>query len=145
MNASSSTVLAVAPLALLWITLGASPAFAQSLQSRALSQVSQASQASQGVADQPLEAQGRQFNNPVIGLPLSERTRLIYEPKPVRPWADNNGLTQQRSEQRVGLEIRNRSGTRELRNLLRVQLTSDSTLQFKPRSGGMAVSWRSEF
>lgn len=137
MNASS-TVSAVVPLALLSITLAASSAMAQSLQSRAMQQAAAA-------VDRPLEAQGLQFNNPVIGLRLSDRTRVIYEPKPVRPWADNNGLTQQRSEQRVGLEFRNRSGTRELRNLLRVQLTSDSTLQFRPRSGGLAVSWRSEF
>jgi hypothetical protein len=112
------------------------PVQAQSLQSRAMAPL---------VDEQPLDAQGLGFDNPMIGVPLTARTRLIYQPKPVRPWNNNNGLTDSRPEQLVGLEFRSRSGARDLRNLLRVQLTSDSSLQFKPRSGGLAVSWRSEF
>jgi hypothetical protein len=112
------------------------PAHAQSLKARAMASV---------VGVQPLDAQGLRFDNPVIGVPLTPRTRLIYEPRPVHPWSDNNGLTQPRPEQRVGFEFKSRSGARDLRNLLRLQLTSDSSLQFKPRSGGLAVSWRSEF
>ena len=48
---------------------------------------------------------------------------------------------------RVGLELRSASAERRLgiNNVLKVQLSGGSTLLFKPRRSGVAVTWRTEF
>ena len=48
---------------------------------------------------------------------------------------------------RVGLELRSASAEKRLgiNNVLKVQLSGGSTLLFKPRRSGVAVTWRSEF
>lgn len=48
---------------------------------------------------------------------------------------------------RVGLELRSASADKRLglNNVLKMQLSGGSTLLFKPRRSGVAVTWRSEF
>jgi hypothetical protein len=45
----------------------------------------------------------------------------------------------------LGLEFRRKSSTQSAKDLLKVQLTADSALNFKPRGGGMVVTYRSQF
>lgn len=53
-----------------------------------------------------------------------------------------SGATRQTS---LGLEFRRKSSTQSAKDLLKVQLTADSALNFKPRGGGMSVTYRSQF
>jgi hypothetical protein len=47
---------------------------------------------------------------------------------------------------RFALEFRARSSASDLReSLLRVQMSGDAALHFRPRSGGLQVSWRERF
>lgn len=86
---------------------------------------------------------------PVLGLrtEVSSHTRLIYEVRgAAAPWASTlPGAANQ--EVRVALEFRSaRSPAQNLRNgLFRVQLSNTSALMLKPRSGGLVVSYRSQF
>lgn len=86
--------------------------------------------------------------SPVVGIraALSARTRLIYEAESGLPWrnADNGGASPRTA--RVALEFKSKSPVGDLRNgLMRVQLSGDSALQFKPRSGGLQVMYRERF
>ena len=54
----------------------------------------------------------------------------------------NGGPTTQAS---LGLEFRRKSSTQSAKDLLKVQLTADSALNFRPRGGGMVVTYRSQF
>jgi hypothetical protein len=78
---------------------------------------------------------------------LSARTRLIYEAESTLPWrnAENNGAAPRTT--RVALEFKSKSSpVGDLRNgLMRVQLSSESVLQFKPRSGGLQIMYRERF
>lgn len=88
-----------------------------------------------------------QFGNPTLGLPLSSRARLVYEPRPSRPWAESSpaALAGAPAEDKLGLEFKTVSATSGAKNLLRVQLSASSALQFRPRGGGLNVSYRAQF
>ncbi len=87
-----------------------------------------------------------QLGNPTLGLALGPRTRLVYEPRPVRPWAEANAaLTGAPAQARVGLEFKTVSPSTGARNLLRVQLAGGGALQFRPRGGGLTVAYREQF
>ena len=86
--------------------------------------------------------------SPVLGVraALSAHTRLIYESESGLPWrsTDNSGAPPRTT--RVALEFKSKSPVGDLRNgLMRVQLSGDSVLQFKPRGGGLQVMYRERF
>lgn len=87
---------------------------------------------------------------PVLGLRADggARTRLIYEVRgAAAPWASAGWPGANAQEVRVAMEFKSaRNPAQNLRNgLLRVQLSNTSALMLKPRSGGLVVSYRSQF
>jgi hypothetical protein len=84
----------------------------------------------------------------VVGVraALSDRTRLIYEAESAPAWrrGETTGPYSRRS--RVALEFKSKSPVSDLRNgLMRVQLTGDAAVHFKPRGGGLQVMYRERF
>ena len=87
---------------------------------------------------------------PVVGLRanVSDQTRLVYEVRGAASTLPSTavlGATER--EARLALEFKSaRNPVQNLRNgLFRVQLSNTSALFLKPRSGGMVVSYRSQF
>jgi hypothetical protein len=82
---------------------------------------------------------------PQLRLVLGSRTAMVYEPRspaPPLPLAGQQG----QAAPSIGLEFRTPpSHANGPRGLLRVQLSSDAALQFRPRRGGLAVSYRADF
>ena len=81
----------------------------------------------------------------LLRLGLSSSTRIVFEPKP--GWlavalADADERTPMAS---LGLEFKTSGRGQAPLGLLRVQLTGDSALQFRPRARSMAVSYSSQF
>lgn len=72
---------------------------------------------------------------------LGPRTQLLVQP-PQRlaeqPRASESGLG-------VELKLRPARTSRDLQQLLRLQLSQRSALQFRPRSGGLTISYREQF
>ncbi len=80
-----------------------------------------------------------------VALTLNTHTP-VYQPLTWQPRGGNTDLQGASSTQAsLGLEFRRKSSTQSARDLLKVQLTADSVLNFKPRSGGMVVTYRSQF
>lgn len=82
---------------------------------------------------------------PQLRLALSPVASMVYEPRRVpaaSPLADNN---LDGAAPSLGLEFKSPAKRDGPRALLRVQLSADSALQFRPRRGGLAVSYRAEF
>lgn len=80
---------------------------------------------------------------PALQLAVAPRARLFYEPKPELPWQAASPLAPP-PEHRLGLEFRS-GESHSPRHLLRLQMSATSALHFRPRGGGLAVSWRSQF
>lgn len=77
---------------------------------------------------------------------LTPRTQLIYEPKPWQPATPlPTDYTVRRPQQSLGLEFKAARKDQSVKSLLRVQLSGDSVLQFRPRGGGMTVTYKSQF
>ena len=77
---------------------------------------------------------------------LTLNTHAVYQPLTRQPRGSNTDLQGAPSTQAsLGLEFRRKSSTQSAKDLLKVQLTADSVLNFKPRSGGMVVTYRSQF
>jgi hypothetical protein len=76
---------------------------------------------------------------------LSPRTRLVYETETVLPGGRADSAKPRTS--RVALEFKSRkSPVSNLRDgLMRVQLSGDSAVHFKPRGGGLQVMYRERF
>ncbi|HVK32410.1 MAG TPA: hypothetical protein VM845_07865 [Burkholderiaceae bacterium] len=85
------------------------------------------------------------FDRPVLRLNLSARTRLIYQPAEQRPWGQYPGLAPEPQQPALGVEFKSSKPGSGLRQVLRVQLSSQESLQFRPRKGGMAVTYRAQF
>lgn len=83
---------------------------------------------------------------PQLKLALGRSASMVYEPRRLpaaQPLADPQAGAAAPS---LGLEFRSPPAQRDgLRSVLRVQLSSDAALQFRPRRGGLAVSYRAEF
>ena len=81
---------------------------------------------------------------------LGSRTQLLVQP-PQRLANSSAALALEEprvSEAGVGVELKLRPASRsprELKQLLRLQLSQRSALQFRPRSGGLAITYREEF
>lgn len=90
--------------------------------------------------DAPSPLPGKQLR-----LALGPRTSVVYEPRPLPP---RQPLAVQPGDAApsVGLEFQAPPGHASgPRSLLRVQLSADAAVQFRPRRGGLAVSYRAEF
>jgi len=82
-----------------------------------------------------------------LQLQVSSRAHVFYEPKPWQPddpAPSAAGLPAPRAS--LGLGFKTAPGNAAgVKGLLRVQLTSDSALHFRPRGGGMTVTYKSQF
>ncbi len=94
-----------------------------------------------GAANGPLLAAGS--SKLVLALPLGQRTRLIYEPGRVLP--PNPLADVQPAAPSLGLEFKGPDANQGPRGLLRVQLSGNSAVQFRPRRSGLVVTYRAEF
>jgi hypothetical protein len=104
-----------------------------------------AASAQSSLIETPATVRSLQFENPTLSLALGPRTHVVYEPRP-QWWADPHTVaTGAPAEARLGLEFRTISAATGAENLLRVQLSGGGALQFRPRSGGMAVAYRCRF
>lgn len=83
---------------------------------------------------------------PPLQLELTPQTRVTYQPK---PWTPAQVLPQDMgrapAQAALSLEFAGRSATRDVKSLLRVQLSADSVLNFRPRGGGLTVTYKSSF
>lgn len=81
-----------------------------------------------------------------LRMGLTPNARLVYEP---RPWQPATPLPSDyavaRQQASLGLEFKAPSKDNNIRSLLRVQLSGDSFVQFRPRSSGLAVTYKSQF
>ncbi len=86
---------------------------------------------------------------PVVGVRanMGEQARLVYELRGPASPSPALGAAAGDNEARVALEFKSATNpAQNLRNgLFRVQLSNSSSLFLKPRSGGMVVSYRSQF
>lgn len=84
--------------------------------------------------------------SPQQRVALTLNTQVVQQPLSLQPRGGNPELqaipTTQAS---LGLEFRRKSSSQSAKDLLKVQLTADSALNFKPRGGGMVVTYRSQF
>lgn len=81
-----------------------------------------------------------------LKLGLTQRTQLVYEPRPWQPATPlPTDYTVRRPQPSLGLEFKSASKDQSVKSLLRVQLSGDSVLQFRPRGGGMTVTYKSQF
>ena len=84
--------------------------------------------------------------NPQQRVALSVNTQTVHRPLSWQPRGGNPDLhTAPTTQASLGLEFRRKSTSQAAKDLLKVQLTSDSTLNFRPRGGGMVVTYRSQF
>lgn len=79
-----------------------------------------------------------------LRLPLAEHAQMVYQP---RPWQqpDTPTASLPASRASLGLEFKAVRPTDGAASVLRVQLAGDSVLQFRPRGGGLSITYRSQF
>lgn len=79
---------------------------------------------------------------PQLQMGLTEQAALVYAPRrQPQPGLDLDAPP----KAKLGLEFHAPDTRQKLRGLLRVQLTSDSSLGFRPRSRGLEVSYQAQF
>jgi len=79
-----------------------------------------------------------------LHLDLSGRTRVVFQPKPeVAP--GDAARTHTQPQAALGLEIPSPPQNQGTRGLLRVQLSGNSVLNFRPRHHGLQVTYKSSF
>jgi hypothetical protein len=84
--------------------------------------------------------------HPQQRVAVTINTQVIHQPLSWQPRGGNPELQANPSTQStLGLEFRRKSSTQSAKDLLKVQLTADSALNFRPRGGGMVVTYRSQF
>ncbi len=95
------------------------------------------------------DATAAQPRSQVIGVraTLSPRTRVIYETETARPWRNAESGSATPRTARIALEFKSKkSPVSSLRDgLMRVQLSGDAAVHFKPRGGGLQVTYRERF
>jgi hypothetical protein len=82
-----------------------------------------------------------------LQLQVSQHAHVFYEPKPWQPtdpapWAA--GQPPPRASLGLGFKTAPSSAA-GVKGLLRVQLSGDSALHFRPRGGGLTVTYKSQF
>ncbi len=90
---------------------------------------------------------GPQRGQAQLELPVSAHAHVFYEPKPWQPdepAPSAAGLPPPRASLGLGFKTAP-SGAAGMKGLLRVQLSSDSALHFRPRGGGLTVTYKAQF
>ena len=99
-----------------------------------------------GNAQALVDSQSAWQPNPQQRVALTVNTHVVHQPLSWQPRGGSPELQASPSTQStLGLEFRRKSSTQSAKDLLKVQLTADSALNFKPRGGGMVVTYRSQF
>ena len=80
-----------------------------------------------------------------LRLSLTDNSRLVLERRPWQMPDAGADPAAKRLQVSLGLEFRASDPVQGARSLLRVQLSGGSTLQFRPRGGGLALSYRQPF
>ncbi len=80
-----------------------------------------------------------------LRLALTSRTTMVYEPRRVATPLPLAGDGQGETPPSLGLEFRSPPAQHGARSILRVQLSGDAALQFRPRRRGLAISYRAQF
>lgn len=80
-----------------------------------------------------------------LRLVLTPRTTMVYEPRRLANPLPLAGDGQREAPPSLGLEFRSPPSQHGPRSILRVQLSGDAALQFRPRRGGLAISYRTQF
>jgi hypothetical protein len=84
--------------------------------------------------------------DPQQRVALTLDTQVVHQPLSWQPRGGNPDLQGSATTQAtLGLEFRRKSPAQSYKDLLRVQLTADSMLNFRPRGGGLVVTYRSTF
>lgn len=95
---------------------------------------------------QPAAAQRAWQPDPQQRVALTLNTQLVQQPPSWQPRAGNpDPQALATAQASLGLEFRRNSGSQSARDLLKIQLTSGSALNFRPRSGGLVVTYRAQF
>ena len=82
---------------------------------------------------------------PTLRLGVNERVNVVYEQPRWQGQTPVAELLPPQARASLGLEFRSPAASQGPRSILRVQLSGDSVLNFRPRGGGMAVTYRSQF
>lgn len=82
---------------------------------------------------------------PALRLGLDDRVNLVYERRLQSGVGQPVDLLAHPPRTSLGMEFRTPNGSQGPRSILRVQLSGDSVLNFRPRGGGMTVIYRSQF
>jgi hypothetical protein len=80
-----------------------------------------------------------------VRLPLGERTNLVVEQRTWQPPAQLTDLVNPPPRAALALEFRSPSRGDVARSLLQVKLSGDSVLNFRPRGGGLTVTYKAKF
>ena len=80
-----------------------------------------------------------------LRLVLTSRTAMVYEPRRLATPLVLAGDGKSEAPPSLGLEFRSPPSQHGPRTILRVQLSGDAALQFRPRRGGLAISYRTQF
>lgn len=82
----------------------------------------------------------------LLRVPLNGRTAVVWEPARWRPSLPHPAdAAAPAPVERLGLDFRATGPADAPRALLRVQLSAQSVLNFRPRGGGMLVTYKSQF
>ena len=92
------------------------------------------------------DPQGAWQPPPQQRVAVTLNTQVVHQPLSWQPRGGNPELQANPTTQAsLGLEFRRKSSSQSAKDLLKVQLTADSALNFRPRGGGMVVTYRSQF
>jgi hypothetical protein len=80
-----------------------------------------------------------------LSLSLGPRVNVVYEQRRLQDLGQPIDLPVRPARNRLGMEFRSPAASQGPRGILRLQLSGDSALNFRPRGGGMAVTYRSSF
>lgn len=121
-------------------------AFAWGVPASAQAQALTSAAAAMPSAPTPWQGPAAEARQGALRVGLTQRTQIVYEP---RPWQPATPLpvdyTVRKPQPSLGLEFKNANKDQSVKSLLRVQLSGDSMLQFRPRGGGMTVTYKSQF
>ena len=79
-------------------------------------------------------------------MALTLNTQVVQQPLSWQPRGGQLELNPApKTQASLNLEFRRKSSSQSAKDLLKVQLTADSALNFRPRGGGMIVTYRSQF
>jgi hypothetical protein len=80
-----------------------------------------------------------------VRLPLGARTNLVVEQRTWQPPAQLTDPANPPPRAALALEFRSPSRGDVARSLLQVKLSGDSALNFRPRGGGVTITYKAKF